>query len=90
MDLKGRKVLVFGAGKSGISAAGLILKLGAAVVMYEENKNADITALKDFKDKTYAENDFIAYIGDFPADGLKDTDLLILSPGIALEHPFVK
>ena len=37
MELKEKKVLVFGAGISGIGAAGLLLSAGADVVLYEGN-----------------------------------------------------
>lgn len=87
MDLKGRNVLVFGAGRSGISAVKLLQKLDAAVVLYDENKNWDTT---DFKDKIDSGKNFKAYMGDFPGEGLKEIDLMIISPGISLEHPFAK
>ena len=43
MELSKKKVLVFGTGKSGIGAAGLLLQKGASVVLYDGNqeKNAD-------------------------------------------------
>lgn len=87
MNVKGKNVLVFGAGRSGISAVRLLQKLDAAVVLYEENKNNDINTIKD---KIDTGKNFRAYFGDFPEDGLDGTDLLIISPGIALEHPFVR
>jgi len=86
MNLKGKNVLVFGAGRSGISAVRLLQKLDAAVVLYEENKNAD---MENFKDKINTGNNFREYFGSFPPDGLNDIDLMILSPGISVEHPFV-
>ncbi len=87
MILKGKQVLVFGAAKSGISAAKLLQKAGAAVVLYEERKDFDITK---FYGKIDTGENFRAYFGDFPLDLLDEIDLMIISPGIALEHPFVK
>ena len=41
MDLKSKKVLVFGAGKSGIGAADLLGSAGAQPVIYDGNANLD-------------------------------------------------
>ena len=35
MDLKGKQVLVFGAGRSGVGAATLLLERGALPVLYD-------------------------------------------------------
>ena len=37
MELKGKKVLVFGTGKSGIGAAELLGQVGACPVLYDGN-----------------------------------------------------
>ena len=39
MNLQGKKVLVFGSGKSGIGAAELLAKVGAQPVIYDGNKD---------------------------------------------------
>ena len=41
MNLQGKKVLVFGSGKSGIGAAELLAKVGAQPVIYDGNKDLD-------------------------------------------------
>ena len=41
MDVKGKYVLVFGAGKSGIGAAGLLLHEQAKVILYDGNAKQD-------------------------------------------------
>ena len=41
MNLQGKKVLVFGSGKSGIGAAELLAKVGAQPVIYDGNKDFD-------------------------------------------------
>lgn len=87
MKLKDKKVLVFGAGKSGISSVKLLQKLDAAVVLYDGKKDLDISAFKDIIDTS---KNFKAYFGDFPMDRLNEFDLMILSPGIAFDHPFVE
>ena len=41
MNLQGKKVLVFGSGKSGIGAAELLSKVGAQPVIYDGNEELD-------------------------------------------------
>ena len=41
MELKGKKVLVFGAGKSGIGAADLLNAVGACPVLYDGKADLD-------------------------------------------------
>lgn len=50
MNLQGKKVLVFGSGKSGIGAAELLAKVGAQPVIYDGNKDLDKeTVIKKFQ-----------------------------------------
>lgn len=86
MKLKDKKVLVFGAGKSGVSATRLLLRLGAYVILYDGKKDLDIST---FNDKVDTKHNWEVYIGDFPLNKLDEIDLMILSPGIAIDHPFV-
>ncbi len=80
MKLKDKRVLVFGAGKSGISAVRLLQKIEAEPVLYDGKKDFDIGT----------ELNVEAYFGEFPMDKLNDINLMILSPGIAIDHPFVE
>ena len=41
MELQGKKVLVFGSGKSGIGASDLLAKVGAFPVIYDGNAETD-------------------------------------------------
>ena len=86
MELKEKKVLVFGAGISGIGAAGLLLSAGADVVLYEgnaEKKEADIRAALPFG----AEIRIV--IGELPEELMGQLDLTILSPGVPTDLPIV-
>ena len=47
MDLQGKKVLVFGAGISGIGSCGLLEKEGAEVILYDGNDKKDAEAVAD-------------------------------------------
>lgn len=84
MQLKDKKVMVFGAAKSGISAAGLLQKLGAFVILYDCNT---CLTRSDFGDKFDTDEMFLLITG-FLSDEILDTvDLLIISPGVACDHP---
>ncbi len=84
--LKDKKVLVFGAGKSGISASRLLRRVGASVILYDGRDDIDIDT---FEDEIAICKNLEAYLGDFPKEKLDGLDLMIISPGIALDNPFV-
>src|SRR5699024_7782075 len=46
MEMKGQEVLVFGSGISGEAAAGLLLREGAQVVLYDGNEKLDAAEIK--------------------------------------------
>ena len=87
MSLINKMVLVFGAGKSGVAAARLLLNIGAAVVLYDGDKAIDINTIEDKFDST---KNLEVYFGEFPNNKLSQINLMIISPGIALDHPFVE
>ena len=45
MELQGKKVLVFGSGKSGIGASDLLAKVGASPIIYDGNAEIDKEAV---------------------------------------------
>ena len=87
MDLQGKKVLVFGSGKSGIGAAELLAKVGAQPVIYDGNKDLDkeavIAKLPDCKDAS-------VYAGELPEEVQESLELVVLSPGVPTDIPVVK
>jgi UDP-N-acetylmuramoylalanine--D-glutamate ligase len=87
MQLKDKKVLVFGAGKSGISAIRLLQKLEASVILYDSNDTLDVSHLQDQID---IEKRFMLVTGEL-ADQIMDmVELVILSPGIPIDLPEVE
>lgn len=81
-----QKVLVAGAGKSGIAAAKLLLSLGGEVVLYDSNDRLDRNKLR----AGFEENARITILlGELSRTGLVGVELAIISPGIALDAPFV-
>ena len=85
--LNEKKVIVAGAGKSGIASVGLLLRNGAHTVLYDGNQELD-------KDKIlagFSESDRIEIaLGELTDDVLEGTDLFVISPGISVEAPFVE
>ncbi len=86
MDLSGKKVLVFGTGLSGISAAKLLLKKGAKVLLFDGNDELDATKiLENFDDG----QDVRLNLGELCEDATEGLDLVVLSPGIPMDLPLV-
>ena len=80
---------VAGLGKSGISAANLLLKNGEEVVLFDSNKELDKNVVLDKFDKKY-HNKIKIILGDLKASDVKDMEYCVISPGIDLEVEFVK
>ena len=85
MDLKGKKVLVFGSGISGEAAAGLLFCNGADVVLYDGNEKLDAGRIKDeilqegrskASEKTHGTVSVV--LGDFPEALLGELDLTVM------------
>lgn len=85
MDFTGKKVTIIGAGKSGIAAAALLNDTGAEIVLYDDKK-IDTDSLKE-----KLPSDFMGKIEcEKMSDELKNnTDILILSPGVPKDLPFI-
>ncbi|MFH1653292.1 MAG: UDP-N-acetylmuramoyl-L-alanine--D-glutamate ligase [Pseudomonadota bacterium] len=76
-NLTGKKILVLGAGKSGLAAAKLAKSWGASCAIYDDSDFIPPTDLK-------------CYFKDPGQIDVSQFDLTIVSPGISLEHPLVK
>ena len=87
MDLKGKRVLVFCSGKSGIGAAELLGQVGACPVLYDGNPDLDKEAVLH---KTASIKETDIYAGGLPEEVQKSLDLAVLSPGVPTDLPLVK
>ena len=87
MELEGKKVLVFGSGKSGIGASDLLAKVGAVPVIFDGNAEIDKEAVVHKTDGTYPVS---VYAGELPEEVLDSLDLVVLSPGVPTDLPLVK
>ena len=81
-----KKVLVAGAGISGIGAAQLLLALGADVILYDSNEKLDTESVRE---KFAEEASIEVWKGELTPAQAKEAELCVISPGIPLEVPFV-
>lgn len=81
MDLENKQALIYGAGKSGISAARLLLKEGAVPTIFDGNTSLDVDAIRE-----QVGADIRILLGEMTA-AYGEFDLLIMSPGISCENP---
>lgn len=86
MDLYNKKVLVVGAGISGIGAAECLSLAGACPVLYDENNKLikEEVAAK-LSDSCRAE----VIIGELPEETERLIELVVLSPGVPVDSEFV-
>ena len=92
MDLKEKKVLVFGSGISGVAASRLLLQVGARVVLYDGNTSLDAKAVEEqvLSAKPALSNvHFRVILGELPADVRESLALVVMSPGVPTDLPVV-
>ena len=83
--MEGKRYLVAGSGISGMGAARLLYNTGNKVTIYDGN---DKIKAEDIKSKL--ENiDIDVIIGELTDDDIRNTDIMIISPGIPIDAPFV-
>ncbi|MFV0363847.1 MAG: UDP-N-acetylmuramoyl-L-alanine--D-glutamate ligase [Suipraeoptans sp.] len=82
MKIKDSKVLVYGLGKSGIGAAGLLLKHGADVYLFDANKDLNIEKIKSETDESVK-----VFVGELPIEIISQLDFVVVSPGVPLDSP---
>lgn len=86
MELKGKKVLVFGSGISGIGAVELLGQVGALPVIYDGKADLDKEAVLHKINHKNVE----IYAGELPGSVRESLDLVVLSPGVPTDLPLVK
>ncbi len=85
MDLREMNVVVAGTGISGIGAANLLTACDVKTVLYDGNANLDKEEVKG-----RVERPVDVVLGDFTEELIADSDLMVLSPGISVNAPFVQ
>ena len=82
MDIKRQKFMVFGVSKSGVAAVKLLLKAGASCCFYEQLSSPKIEKSKEELVALGAVD-----VGEKAEEALDRVDILVLSPGVAINHP---
>lgn len=86
MELRGKKVMVVGMARSGISSARLLIEKGALPVLY------DAKDISEFKQGTFDEfsGKAVFAFGASAEAVSADADMLVLSPGVPTDLDFIK
>ena len=71
-------VLVLGAGKSGIAATRVLLKLNAKVFLYDENKNIDVEKIKN---EIGSSENYQIKLGEIADTQIMKVKICVISPG---------
>lgn len=86
MEVYQKKILVIGAGVSGIGAVHLLLEKSACPILLEPNPKASRdTLMAKIKDTGAC----ALYIGELPAEVKESVEMVVLSPGISPENALV-
>lgn len=82
----GKKCLVIGSGISGVGSVGLLEHMGAEVTLYDSNESLSAQAMRD---KLPAPGKTVCVAGKFPEELLRETETVVLSPGVPVDIPLV-
>lgn len=86
-ELKGKKVLVFGSGISGVGAVKLLASVGAQVILYDGNENLKE---EEIRRKLPEDGSCQILLGELPDDIIESLDLAVMSPGVPQDIPPVE
>ena len=85
MNVEGKKILIVGAGKSGIAAAELLLSAKAVPVLFDSNEKTDP---EEVRKKLPEGAQVKILVGALPAQELDEISGAGVSPGVAVDTPF--
>lgn len=85
-DMTGKKILIVGLGKSGIAAVQAMLKLGAEVTVQDAQRAEKI----DPQLVSYLKGKDVKMYFDCVPEDMGAFDMMILSPGVSPELPFIE
>lgn len=87
MVLQDKKVLVVGSGKSGIAAVELLRKAGAYPVLFDSSEKL---SAEEMEEKLIEPGSAPCYAKSLPKSEEQSAELLVLSPGVPVDIPFVE
>ncbi|HJD38535.1 MAG TPA: UDP-N-acetylmuramoyl-L-alanine--D-glutamate ligase [Candidatus Blautia stercoripullorum] len=86
-DLKGKKVLVFGSGISGMGAVKLLWDVGAEILLYDGNEKLKEEEIrKKLPEGCHCQ----ILLGELPDQVIETLDLAVMSPGVPQDIPQVE
>lgn len=86
MVLHGKKILVVGSGKSGVSAVKLLKGAGAQPVLFDSSDKLTAEQMEEKLSPCQAP----CHAGRLPEEIKEETELLVLSPGVPTDIPLVE
>lgn len=86
MNFEGKKVLVVGAGKSGIAAFNLLEGKKANTILYDSNTQLDKRALEEELIKGFRGE---IILGELTKEIKENLDYVVLSPGVPTDLPYI-
>ena len=87
INWSGQKVLIAGAGLSGISAAKLLYKQACSVILYDGNSSLNKASIRQKLPEDFTVD---ILLGELPNGIERQITLVVISPGIPLYLPFVR
>ncbi len=84
-DLSGKRALVVGLGKTGLSCAVYLHRCGAEVAVTDSR--AEPPNLLELRSRL---PDVAVFVGGFAADAFARSDLIVVSPGVSVREPLVQ
>lgn len=87
MEYTGKNIIIAGAGKSGIAAAGLLAGESDNIVLYDGNVNIN---REELREKLPVEFKGEIILGELQEEVINEADLLVISPGVPTDLEFVQ
>ncbi len=84
-----KKYLVAGSGISGIGAVKLLSKIGAEIILYDGNHELTEEIIRTKLEGVMHPESVRIVIGELEDDVIADIDIMVISPGIPTDAPFV-
>ena len=87
-DFKGKRVAIIGLARSGESAAKLLIKLGANVLINDQKDEEQLKEIVDRLKSEYPQIEF--HLGGHPEEIFDGVDLVVVSPGVPYNIPILE